>query len=133
MKRVQNINLHTLLAACCLVVMPFSACTKTDKPIVETEVEQDPPPTPEPEPELGELAITSVSGSMLHGGTFAVNGTGFGTKESSDLLIWDDFENGTHNTDLANGWEAYRGRPGAFYRNDDAYSGNLAAFNEIGV
>jgi hypothetical protein len=72
--------------------------------------------------------ITGVSGGTLeHGGTITITGSGFGIKDPAAPLKWDDFENGTADNDLDNGWYTYSSH-GIFpkYANDMVRSGSLS-------
>jgi hypothetical protein len=49
--------------------------------------------------------ITGVSGTLAHGGSLTITGSGFGTKSSAAPIKYDDFDNGALNTTIANGWD----------------------------
>jgi len=109
--------------------MSCSKVTLTN-PVAE---EEDNDPSPPPPPTVDSLTVTGVSGTLSHGNNITISGTVFGSVPQAAPLIWDDFENGSNNTNLANGWSPYRTppQPCALYTNQDAYTGSLSAFNQI--
>lgn len=48
---------------------------------------------------LSAPAITGVSGSVAHGGSYTITGTGFGTKATAAPIVWDDASTGTAPTE----------------------------------
>lgn len=50
------------------------------------------------------MAITSVSGTLSHGSSVTIAGSSFGSKSTAAPVKYDDFEGGTLNADLSNGW-----------------------------
>lgn len=57
------------------------------------------------------LAVSSVSGSLVHGATVAISGAGFGTKPTAAPLKYDDFQNLSIGQLLsANGWSMNGGQ-----------------------
>lgn len=48
--------------------------------------------------------IGATSGTLNHGSTLTITGTGFGTKGVAAPLKYDDFEGGVYGNDVGNGW-----------------------------
>lgn len=86
----------------------------------------------------GGPAVSSVSGTLSHGSTVTISGSGFGTKPTAAPLKYDDFQNLAMNDDLAvNGWRTsgYH-RPRAsnqFLRPGTPYTRNAHSFFEANI
>lgn len=77
--------------------------------------------------------ITNVSGTVAHGQSITLSGSGFGIKSQAAPLIWDDFENGTIGSLVANGWEPQRdNETHPIYTDVQKYGlGNLSLTNHV--
>jgi hypothetical protein len=58
------------------------------------------------------LAVSSITGTVSHGATVTLNGSGFGTKPTAAPLKFDNFEAGTVGQELGNGWDMVHSSPG---------------------
>jgi hypothetical protein len=67
---------------------------------------------------LAEPAISGISGTLAPGSTFRITGSGFGTKDPAQPLVWADFESGLHPTPLGirSAWE---GTAQVFFQTED--------------
>lgn len=73
--------------------------------------------------------ITSISGSVAHGESVTISGSGFGSKSPAAPLLWETFDGGTNGESVSGGgWNSYTGG-GARYNNTQPYSGSLSAYN----
>ncbi len=53
------------------------------------------------------VSVTGVSGTLTHGSTLTIAGTGFGTKSTAAPVVWDTWENGALNDPTVGGpWES---------------------------
>ena len=59
--------------------------------------------SPVPQAQTSGPVISAVSGTVSHGSSLQISGSGFGSKSTAAPLKWDTFENGTDNTALS-GW-----------------------------
>lgn len=77
--------------------------------------------------------INSVDGAVLHGQAIEINGSSFGTKTVVAPLIWDNFENGTLDGTVQNGWSLQReNETYPIYTDVQKYGrGNLSLTNHI--
>jgi hypothetical protein len=75
--------------------------------------------------------ITSISGSVAHGESVTISGSGFGSKSPAAPLLWETFDGGTSGESVSGGgWNSYTGG-GARYNNTQPYSGTLSAYNYV--
>lgn len=75
--------------------------------------------------------ITSISGSVAHGESVTIRGSGFGSKSPAAPLLWETFDGGTSGESVSGGgWNSYAGG-GARYNNTQPYSGSLSAYNYV--
>lgn len=51
-----------------------------------------------------EPLVTGVTGTLTHGSTITISGSGFGAKIPAAPLKWDDFESGVNGNNIGNGW-----------------------------
>lgn len=84
-----------------------------------------------PDTDPDTLAISGVSGTIGHGSTITIAGSGFGTKSTAEPIKWDDFENGASGASLTEGgWTDYSETAGPVYSTEQSYSGSQAGMRQ---
>ena len=78
--------------------------------------------------------ISSASGTLSHGSTLTITGSGFGAKVPAAPVKWDDFEWGTPGQPLTNnGWKHYfDSSPFPLLTDSVKYAGSFSAHRQIG-
>jgi len=77
-------------------------------------------------------SITNVSGTVSHGQSINISGSGFGTKTPAAPILWETFDDGMNGANISTGgkWSPYAG-DGARYNNSQPYSGEFSAYNYV--
>jgi hypothetical protein len=60
---------------------------------------------------LAAPTITGLSGTVTHGSTVIISGSGFGTKSTAAPMKYDDFESGAVGENIGNGWNLIVNQP----------------------
>ena len=83
------------------------------------------PPTTAP-------SVSGVTGTLNHGSSATISGSGFGSKSNAAPVKWDNFESGALGAALStNGWIHYSSSTSPLFSNTRAYSGNQSAHTDM--